>query len=508
MGAEFLELDCGAEADPYSKLREWRREQFEASKLCAVLSIVNEHDVRVQVELPPGKRLTGLGYWAVQNLESSGSGGVRTWISSGTSGDVTYSGWFESREDARRFAAAVLEEIAADLTEVRHDLAMTTTPRELYERQPTKWSPFWADSDNLGVEGLFRLSNEVREDFGIPEPADYPHNDWERDVRIVEAALAPHRDKLRGFEEILWLDRTTCYFSELAHWRDCSEEEGILEELPGTAHTTIEDFLKKNHSQEWRLVEPPDGDSRCKLVTSSECAKFDDFHTSHPRAQGILTMSRPGFNEAQDEALIEICNNVDLRLLVPSNAGKSTNRLRSLVLLRRVGQDWRIVESRTIEDGLNEALLRTWPEPEEREDDWKTPSPRKRQRSPDLEESLQELAGYTAASHSDELASLQPGEILWGVYENNRHQPERIYFTSRGMHLVSRWTEFYLPYRAIKWIDRGKEAYHLIVRLHDGRTLPLIIDRLERTDNLWEPRLDSDWFCDRFPFEVQRYRLP
>jgi len=90
--------------------------------------------------------------------------------------------------------------------------------------------------------------------------------------------------------------------------------ERIKEGMPLTEQETLDDFLKKNE-QPHRLEDLFDLPVTVVLLSNEEFKEifqngsgWEDFYKKYPRSQGIMMLSRVGFNSKMDQALVYVGN--------------------------------------------------------------------------------------------------------------------------------------------------------------------------------------------------------
>ena len=529
MAEDYLLLDCRNDGPLKTQFSQHRRRCFDRNQPFAVLSILTETDVRVRMELPPGRRLTAHAYWALQGsglprrgedilerrlstLLSDGPTRFGDYRYTGVRGDVVFGRDFDHLDTAREYIELLAEIVAKDSQELRWKEATRHSPEVLYEKRGGASPYFQAEHGNIGPSGFSFLTEDFRADFGLEPLTTIPDERWKTLREILSAVWQTLLGDFVDFEEIVWLNSTCSYLQE-----NVEEDSGVRlsllrEVLPSLRLDTLANFVEVNSFQDWQLGDAPIGDGRARLLGSDGCTSFRDFHRNHPKAQGVLSLSRVGLSDDGDEALLELQNHVDLGLLDAANYGKSTSRLRTLFGLRKGDGGWRIIEKFGLEEELFAQLTRaegfelgpgrrgpTAPFSNSSDGGAKTEKI--------LSEALKELEGYTPSYDGEPRALLgyRIAERVWGVYRNRRHQPQEIVFSSHGLRIMDPWTETLIPYTDIEQIRGAPEPYRVRLILSNGRERSLILDGLVKTENLLSPKLDCDWFLSDFRFYFEAY---
>jgi len=114
-----------------------------------------------------------------------------------------------------------------------------------------------------------------------------------------------------GYEIVVIEDRTNRSALDVLAGEGKSErDQYVRKNLPGLSPQTIDAFVARNRRR-YPLRNLFTARVKCVLISEAEMrAIFDrgkwwpEFYRKYPKSQGILTLSRVGFNAAKDQALV------------------------------------------------------------------------------------------------------------------------------------------------------------------------------------------------------------
>ena len=138
---------------------------------------------------------------------------------------------------------------------------------------------------------------------------EIPTDDSEAEEYAVYSALIDER-----FDEILIVIKDYTAYDRIAGEDLSGRLQWVYETMPAAQQETFDDFLAKN-GQSYPLKNLFNIGSKVTLVSEEKVrgifqGEFDwlEFYVRYPFSQGIMTLSRVGFNAEMDQALVYIGN--------------------------------------------------------------------------------------------------------------------------------------------------------------------------------------------------------
>ena len=134
--------------------------------------------------------------------------------------------------------------------------------------------------------------------------------DREKAEYEVYSALIEGKFSMEALQQVVIKDQTDI-FSTLGESQDTQDR--LRKELPGLKKETLEDFVTRSAENIPLKAESFDLSKPVKLLSESEVNSFfnstdtngwDSFYTQYPDSQGLLTLSRVGFDKNQEQALV------------------------------------------------------------------------------------------------------------------------------------------------------------------------------------------------------------
>lgn len=143
-----------------------------------------------------------------------------------------------------------------------------------------------------------------------PLNAPTAQNDRQADEYDVYAALINEMYVRGQVELIVIVDYTATGLGD-----DLDKTlEYVAESISDVQKETLDDFKIQN-DQSYPLSDDFDLDVTHKLISQQEMTEifsegdgWDEFYTKHPNSQGTMTLSRVGFNQERDQALVYVGN--------------------------------------------------------------------------------------------------------------------------------------------------------------------------------------------------------
>jgi len=133
-----------------------------------------------------------------------------------------------------------------------------------------------------------------------------------QEYEVYSAALNAIYAGSKEFDVLVVEDRTLSISHTEEEWT--REMKSLLRHMPGISQEMIDDFHSKNRgiSSLTKSVNLP---IKCVLIDAEESRKvfqgnisWSDFYFKYPKAQGLMALSRVGFNASEEQALIYIRN--------------------------------------------------------------------------------------------------------------------------------------------------------------------------------------------------------
>lgn len=475
MTERWLEIDCRKEPDPGERILEWWEHCRKANSTFSIISQVGDEVVWTIVELPDAKRLTSIGEEEVlfsdETTRFHEGRGSREALSFGIDlGQFTDLRQFASISKARAYVEAVFLVLERDFCDDRY-----------------------AHATVEGIEGWCTPSNSHPSEntYGsFCEPQMIDAQAWDRECGVIRAALKEFATRCPRYDDFVFFEVSAYQSFELQYTETRCNDDYIRGFLPGAQTSTIHDFRIKNQARFLLLPFSPVPNS--ELVMRDGPPDFETFHREHPNAPGILRCSRVGFNEQQDQAIVEFQNHIDSSPLSPANPKTCTTPIQSLLLLERADGRWSVASSFHREQLIASRLVSV-PDVDLFSPRLAGPIGPRTLKAPVHRLHLHELEGYESTTEALEDFSLSENESLLGIYRNPRGEPLTIVFSDRGLRFINHWKNLFVPYRIMQSFEQDSGT-SVKLSLYDGRHIEFEITGFIESPNHKGRISDASWF--------------